>query len=100
MTKNNATIKYVKDMSLPHGDGKPADNCDGKDKPDLGSNKANSKFVMPFLMYAESLLTLDKTTIFYFNLRTCDQGRGQFSNLVKTWVEGVQLEPSSRPVSW
>jgi hypothetical protein len=48
-------------------------------------------------MRSESLLTLDETTLFYFNLRGRNPAPEQFADVVKNWVANV--EPPSRPAS-
>ncbi|KAF8492744.1 hypothetical protein F5888DRAFT_1726977 [Russula emetica] len=48
-------------------------------------------------MRSESLLILDETTLFYFNLRDRNPAPEQFADVVKNWVANV--EPSSLPAS-
>lgn len=66
----------------------------------LANSGPNPKVAITFLMNSESLLTLDPTTLFYFNLRGCISPPEQLVDVVKSWVAGVEeAEPPSRPAS-
>jgi hypothetical protein len=47
-------------------------------------------------MHSESLLTLDQSTLFYYNLRHRSP-TPEFADVIKSWIAGV--EPPSRPAS-